>query len=222
MLGPLVVATERHVRVRDARFVVRVQVVRRVEQREDVGEAVADEPDQLFLAPDLAVVAGEAAGPLRRREAVLDDPAERRAARGPAPSVPSRSTAFHVDRAHDVEQAQRVGCAARVVHPDDAGAVVEGPDDGRERARRRASDRASSPQRRRARNDLRDGPTSTGTSTRSTSSRRRASSVEVVRGRLAEADARVGARATPSAMPAARAASSRSTRKSPTSATTSS
>ena len=72
-------------------------------------------------------------------------------------------------------------------------------------------------------NDLRDGPTSTGTSTRSTSSRRRASSVEVVRRRScrtrcpgsAHSDVGGDARRT-------RAASSRATRKSPTSATTSS
>jgi hypothetical protein len=37
-----------------------MEVVRRVEQRQDVREAVADEPDQLLLAPDLAVVAREA------------------------------------------------------------------------------------------------------------------------------------------------------------------
>ena len=50
--------------------------MRRVEQRHDVREAVHREPDQLFLAPHLAVVAREAARPLAGAEPVHDHPRE--------------------------------------------------------------------------------------------------------------------------------------------------
>ena len=63
---PLVVTPDRHVRERDVGFLVRVQVVGRIQHREDVREAVADQPDQLLLAAHLPVVAREAAGALRR------------------------------------------------------------------------------------------------------------------------------------------------------------
>ena len=72
----LVVRAERHVHRRQAGLFIRVQVVRRVEQRHDVREAVHGKPDQLFLASYLAVVAREATGPLTRAEPVHDHPRE--------------------------------------------------------------------------------------------------------------------------------------------------
>src|SRR6185503_9410086 len=75
-LRPVVVAAERDVLVREPGLFVRVQVVRRLEQRQHVREAVADEPDELFLAAHLAVAAREATGPLGRGETLGDDPAE--------------------------------------------------------------------------------------------------------------------------------------------------
>ena len=65
----LVVRAERNVHRREPGFVVRVEVVRRVEQRHDVREAVHRQPDQLFLAPHLAVIARESARAARRRRA---------------------------------------------------------------------------------------------------------------------------------------------------------
>ena len=85
----LVVRTERHVRVGDAGFLVRVQVVRPVEHRDDVREPVDVEPDQLFLAPHLAVVAREPARPFTRAEPILDHPREVPRLQAPAPTAPA-------------------------------------------------------------------------------------------------------------------------------------
>ena len=123
------------------------------------------EPDQLFLAPHLAVVAGEPARPLRRRQPVLDDPAERPRLEplGPPSLHATASASIDVPSPRAAGARRRRG--ADVVHPHDARALVDAPDHGGERAvvarigrgRRRASC---------AMNDLRDGPTSTGTSRR--------------------------------------------------------
>ena len=55
------------------------------------------QPDQLFLAPHLAVVAGEAAGPLARAEAVLDHPREVAGLQPlrPAPAQPAGASCRH-------------------------------------------------------------------------------------------------------------------------------
>src|SRR5262249_37190936 len=72
----LVVRAERHVHRREAGLLVRVQVVRRVEQRDDVREPVHREPDQLLLPAHLAVVPREPARALPRAEPVHDHPRE--------------------------------------------------------------------------------------------------------------------------------------------------
>ena len=159
---------ERHVHVREAGFVVRVQVVRRVEQRHDVREAVHDEPDQLFLAPHLAVIAGEAARALAGAEAILDHPREiaRLEALGPPaaesagahaaiPSGVARSSASSsCDRARATRRRRaRARRAAPCVKHQTVVASV---------ASSRASTGASPSTR--PRNDLRDAPTSSGTS----------------------------------------------------------
>ena len=197
-LGPFVVPADRDVRVRDAGLLVRVQVVRRVEQREHVREAVADEPDQLLLAPHLAVVAREPARALGGGEPVLDDPAER------ARLEPLRPASLHATgparRASriSVSNPNRLGDRPHVVHPHDGCAAIERPHDGGERrvvasigASGSASPLASATTR--PRNVLREVPTSTGTSTRATSSSRRASRSRLCSTRLAEADAGIGA-----------------------------
>src|SRR5260370_15200082 len=53
-----------------------MQVVRRVQERQDVREAVPGEPQQLLLTAHLAVIAGEPAGALRRRQPARDHPCE--------------------------------------------------------------------------------------------------------------------------------------------------
>ena len=96
LVRPLVVATERQVLVRDVRFVVGVQVVRRFEQREDMGEAVPGQPDQLLLASDLPVVAGEPAGSLGRCEPVFDHPREAARLEALGPSAAHQAAASSI------------------------------------------------------------------------------------------------------------------------------
>ena len=175
----LVVRTERHVHVRDAGFVVGVQVVRRVEQRDDVGEAVDVEPDQLFLAPHLAVVAREAAGPFARAETVLDHPREvaRLQALGPPSSKPAGTHAtvlfHHIEELDRPARRRRRRARARPRH------LVRSTTPSLPASRLRAR-----PDRRRRRdaprNDLRDVPTSNGTPARAASSGSAAQQREVV------------------------------------------
>ena len=70
------VAVERPVARGDAELVVVVEVVRRLDDRDDAAEAVLADPDDLLLAADPAVVVAVAAGPLADRELVLEDPGE--------------------------------------------------------------------------------------------------------------------------------------------------
>ena len=140
-------ATERHVLVRDPGLAVRVEVVRRVEERHDPGEAVLGEPDQLLLPPDLAVVAGEPTRPLRGGEPVLDDPAEQPRLEALGPAAPQRrhrvstiSAARHRGTRHRSQHGGGLHRGPDVVDPDHRRAPFERPHHGGERgvvARRR-------------------------------------------------------------------------------------
>ena len=81
----IVVGAERDVGPGDAELVVGVQVVGRRQQRDDPGEALAPQPEDLLLAADPAVVAGVAAGPLADGQLVLDDPGEEAGRDPPGP-----------------------------------------------------------------------------------------------------------------------------------------
>ena len=228
LCGQLVVPAERHVLVRDPRFLVRVEVVRRVEQREDAREPVPVEPDQLLLATHLAVVAREAAGPLGRREPVADDPAEHRGAPDPAPSVRAAASSCRVPRPRIASSsATALRRRSHVVHPHDARAVVERPDDGGQRAvvARAGAGSPVSPPRSRSnapRKRFRDVPTTTGPSTRGHELGELGEEQRDCARPSCRSRSRDRRSTTRGRSPAASAASTRSTRQSPTSATTSS
>src|SRR5256714_9961644 len=84
-----------HLGVGHAHLVVGVEVVGGVEQRHHHGEAVLPEPDDLLQPPDLAVVAGIAAGALAGRHPVLDDPAEHAGLDAPGPLALHRLHGVH-------------------------------------------------------------------------------------------------------------------------------
>src|SRR3546814_4796412 len=67
---------EREVAPGDTELVVVVEVVRRRDQRDDAGEALLADPDDLLLAPHPPVVRAVAARPLAHGELVLQDPRE--------------------------------------------------------------------------------------------------------------------------------------------------
>ncbi len=60
----------------EAELLIGMEVVGRTEEGHDSGEALGAQPQQLFLAPNLAVVGRVAPRPLADGEMVLDDPAE--------------------------------------------------------------------------------------------------------------------------------------------------
>ena len=135
----------------------------------------------------------------------------------PAPNA--CSCCVRVDGAHLGQESNRVDRGANRVHAHQSGTLVDRPHDGGEGAVvTRCGDAPPSTD---PMNALRDVPTSTGTSTRSTSSERRARSARLCSAVLPN-PMPGSAQSASGAMPAARAASRRSTRKSPTSVTTSS
>src|SRR5262245_14893572 len=222
--GELVVPPQRHVLVREPHLLVRVQVVGRVEQRQHVREPVPGQPQQLLLPAHLAMVAGEAAGPLGHREPPRDHPREVAGFEALGPSPPHAAPASATSsawRSRTACAAARTSCTRTIDAPrPTAHTTVANVPSSRWSA---GSGSGTSPVRasKIPMNVLREVPTRTGTCTRSTrlgspaSSRRLWSTVlpKPIPGSAASA---------PGAMPAARAASTRAARKSPTSATTSS
>src|SRR4029079_17526181 len=82
----------------------------------DPREPLLGEPDQLLLAADLAMVAGESARPLRRREPVFDDPAEHPRLEALGPASPQRR--------HRVSTISRRATDARAIAPRTAAACT--------------------------------------------------------------------------------------------------
>ena len=219
--GHRVVAAEREPFVHELGFLVRVQVVRRVEERDDAREPVRLEPDQLFLAAHLAVIAREPARAFGRGQAILDDPTEepglqalrptaaQRHAATPgavARAITSRSRAIRADAATSCTRTIRAAC---VNDHTVVASVASSRCDGSESP-------VSLP-----RNVLRDAPTTTGTPSAATMSASRARSSRLCAAVLPNPMPGSASSAS-EPTPAARAASSRVDKNSTTSRTTSS
>ncbi len=113
------VRRERAVQPGDAELVVVVEVVRRRDERDDPGEALLADPDDLLLAADATVVGAVAARPLAHGQLVGDHPGE-------VPRLdPLGPLALH--RGHRSSSMEATSAAARTVGPTSCARIILAP-----------------------------------------------------------------------------------------------